>query len=255
MFKKLIFGAAFLLLLVSFTPIQAQSIRKTTNNSNGWLMYFGDHKFSKKWGVHVEAQVRRHDVVADWQQLLLRPGINYHFNDNAFTTVGYCFVETWPYGEFASKSAFPENRWWEQVQYKTQTGRVEWVNRLRLEQRFVHNPVASGDGTFVPGDAVYSNRMRWLNRISIPFKGEKIADKSLYITAYDEVMASWGKNVQYNMFDQNRAYIALGYKLPQVGRLEVGYMNQTVLKGDGVRSEHNHTLMVGLSSTIALKGS
>jgi hypothetical protein len=254
MFRKIILGALLLLLMGSFAPIQAQSIRKTTNNNHGWFMYFGDHKFSKKWGLHLETQVRRHDVVSDWQQLLLRPGINYHFSDNAFATVGYCYVHTWPYGEFASKSEFPENRWWEQIQYKTQTGRIEWVNRLRLEQRFVHNPVAQDDGTFAAGDAVYSNRMRWLNRVSIPFKGDKIADKSLYITAYDEVLVSFGKNVQNNLFDQNRAYIALGYRLPKVGRLELGYMNQLLLKSDGVRLENNHTLMVGLSSNIALRG-
>lgn len=222
------------------------------NNFNAWYMYFGDHKFSEHWGVHLEAQLRRNGAVAAPQQLLLRTGLNYHFNPSVFATVGYCFVETSPYGDFPVKADFPENRIWEQLQMKSQQGRFEWVNRLRLEQRLVKSPVATqADPTkFEPGDAVYTNRFRLLNRVSIPFKGTTIGDKSLYFTAYDEVLFSFGKNVAANALDQNRAYAAFGYKIPKLGRLELGYMYQTIHKADGVKRERNHTLQVGLSSNI-----
>lgn len=241
---------AALALLTAST--QAQSIRKTANNTNAWFMYFGTHKFAQKWSLHAEVQVRRSDFVRGWQQLLLRPGINYHFNSHAMATVGYCFVESWPYGELPSKAKFPENRFWEQLQFKIQTGKAEWINRLRLEQRFVKSPVQQPDDTYAPGDAVYTNRVRIMNRVSVPFKGQKIAPKSFYITAYDEVWVSFGKNVQLNVFDQNRAYLALGYSIPKLGRLEVGYLNQLILRSNGLDLESNHTLMVGLASNISL---
>jgi hypothetical protein len=75
----------------------------------------------------------------------------------------------------------------------------------------------------------------------------------------DEYFASFGTNVTTNIFDQNRAFVGLGYVLPKVGRLEVGYMNQTINKGiayDDVDSrilskrEVNHTLSVALYTTI-----
>jgi len=73
----------------------AQSpIRNIKPNNNGWFMYFGDHKFSDHWGIHLEAQFRRNEIIAKPQQLLLRTGINYHFAPNAFATVGYCYVNT-----------------------------------------------------------------------------------------------------------------------------------------------------------------
>lgn len=230
---------------------QTSPLHQYANNQNAWFMYFGDHKVSERWGVHLEAQLRRADLGQNPQQLLLRTGINYHLNAQVFTTLGYCFVETYPYGEFPVGTTFPEHRLWEQIQIKNQLGSIEWVNRLRLEQRWLQLPVRDGEtGIFEPGDAVYSNRFRLLNRASLPFKGKTIGDNSLYFTVYDELLINFGKNVASNIFDQNRAYIALGYKIPKVGRLELGYLFQTIQKSDGVKIERNHTLQVGLSSNI-----
>ncbi len=239
----------FIILMLLANIAVAQSPRISTNNANGWFMYIGDHKVSEKWGVHLEAQWRAHNIIIDKQQLLLRTGVNYHFSPQAFATVGYCFVETYPYGEFPVKSAYPEHRIWEQVQLRNVYNRFEVVNRFRLEQRWLKLPINQG-GIYSPGDAVFQNRVRIFNRVSIPFKGKTINDKSLYLSIYDEVMINFGKHVAFNIFDQNRAYIALGYKIPKVGRLEVGFLEQTLLKPDGIKVEHNHTLQVGLTSNI-----
>ncbi len=223
-----------------------------TTNHNAWFMYFGDHKFSKKWGLHLEAQLRRSDGISKGQQLLLRPGINYHFAPAAFASLGYGFVETYPYGEFASKSSFPEHRLWEQMQFKQMTNRLEWVNRLRLEQRWVQSPMLQGDD-YKPGPSVYTNRMRLLNRLSVPLNHKTIAEHTVYVSAYDELFVNFGKKVAANVFDQNRAYLALGYRFPRIGRLEAGYMFQKIFKPDGIKVEDNHTLMLSLISNFDLK--
>ncbi len=244
--KKTIFY--IIVLLYAYTA-KAQSSRIHTNNANGWYIYNGDHKVSDKWGVHLEVQWRAHNIITGKQQFMFRPGINYHFSPQAFATIGYCFAETWPYGEFPVKAAFPEHRLYEQVQYKSIFNRFEVVNRIRMEQRWLYLPVLK-NGDYSPGDAVYQNRVRVLNKASVPFKGKTISDKSFYLTLYDEFMINFGKHVGYNIFDQNRACIALGYKIPKVGRLEVGFLEQTILKSDGIKVEHNHTLQVGLTSNV-----
>lgn len=238
-----------ILFIIGATHLSGQSIRIFTENSNGWYMYNGDHKFSNKFGVHIETQFRRNQLIVKPQQLLLRTGLNYHFSNIAFVTLGYCFVNTHPYGELPVKSIFPEHRIWEQLQLKNQLGRFENTNRFRLEQRFVNLPVLTGL-YYQPGVAVYSNRFRFLTRFSLPFKGKEIVDKSLYLTAYNEFFIAFGENVRYNIFDQNRAYIAIGFKIPKLGRLEIGYLNQLIFKSDGINVENNHTLQVGLFSTI-----
>jgi hypothetical protein len=71
-------------------------------------------------------------------------------------------------------------------------------------------------------------------------------------------MIGFGKHIGTNFFDQNRAYIALGYKIPSVGRLEIGFLEQTLFKNSAINTmgnleqkiENNHTIQVGL--TIAL---
>jgi hypothetical protein len=244
----------YILLLVTILfaySSKAQSpLRNTQTNNNSWFMYFGDHKFSEHWGIHLEAQFRRNEIVAKPLQLLLRTGVNCHFAPNAFATAGYCYVHTSPYGVYPARTGFPENRFWEQLQVKSQAGRIEMITRLRLEQRFSKLPVEQSTGEYAPGDDVYTNRARVLVRLSIPFKGKTIEDKSLYFSCYEEAFVNFGENVKANIFDQNRAYAAIGYKFPKWGKLEVGYMNQLLLKADGVKIENNHTLQVGFISNI-----
>lgn len=243
----------FVVMLAFFiTKIQAQTATHLrTNNNNAWFVYSGDHKLNNHWGIHLEAQVRRNDIVSNWQQLLLRTGINYHVNNNVFFTAGYCFVETSPYGAFPVKAKYPENRFWEQMQVKTPLGKIEWVSRFRLEQRFSKTPVLNVyNSTYEPGDAVYTNRFRLLNRFSLPLCKKGIVDKSFYLSVFDEPFISFGKNVAANFFDQNRAYAGIGYKLPKWGRLELGYMEQTIYKSDGIKIENNHTLQLALFSNL-----
>lgn len=247
---KKILGIVVLLFL-SMHVVFSQD-HQTTDNSAAWFMYTGNHKFANKWGVHLEAQMRRANFIAHPQQLFFRAGLMYHINNQIHVTAGYAFAETYPYGEFAAKATFPENRIWEQLQIKNQLNSTEWVSRFRLEQRFNRNPVLV-DGSYTPGDAVYTNRFRLNNKFSIPFKGKTIEDKSLYMTFSDEFFINFGGNVKMNFLDQNRAMVGLGYRIPAIGRLEVGYMLQTIFKSDGIKIEHDHTLVVGLSSNISFQ--
>lgn len=245
----------FCILLVCFvctTTLQAQSIRKTYQQSNAWLMYFGSFQLQKHFGLHAEAQLRQSDVFTNQQQLLLRGGLNYYWTKQLSLTAGYCYVETYPYGALPAKLMFPEHRIWQQLQLKSGLGRMEFINRFRLEQRFVSSINLGSNQMYELGDAIYTNRIRLLQRVSIPVKGTEIKDKSIYLTAYNEVFVNFGENVRYNLLDQNRAYLALGYKLPKLGRLELGYLNQLIFKGDGINVENNHTLQLGLNVQLNL---
>lgn len=221
------------------------------DNRNAWFMYFGDHKFSDKFGVHIEAQLRRSDFISQPQQLLLRTGLNYHVKPDVFFSAGYCFVHTSPYGVYPVKAGFPEHRIWQQVQARSTFGRIEWTGRLRTEQRFSNLPsLDSLSGDYAPGDAVYTQRFRLLNRITLPLKGKVLGEHAYYITAYDEIMVNAGESIASNFLDQNRAYLALGYRLNGSSKIELGYMEQTIFKSDGIRIERNHTLQVSFSSTF-----
>lgn len=239
----LVFGIVFIV------SSHAQSVRKNTTNVNAWFMYFGNHKISKRFGIHAEVQVRRHDVVSDWQQLLLRTGIDFYTAQVRFTA-GYAFIETYPYGDYPVKNVFPEHRIWQQALINNPIGKIKLSHRYRLEQRFIGN---SATGEFKNGR--YENRIRYMARLNIPLQGA-LEPKKLYLSIYDEVFVNFGKEVAYNLFDQNRAYAALGYHLGKIGKVEIGYLYQIIqqrnLLSNPTQSviENNHTLQVALISDL-----
>ena len=49
-----------------------------------------------------------------------------------------------------------------------------------------------------------------------------------YAAVYDELFIGFGKNVNENVFDQNRLGILLGYRYSSKLRIEGGYLNQMV---------------------------
>lgn len=219
----------------------------TDNNANGWYMYFGDHPIAKsRWGLHLEGQWRRADLGLKWQQLLIRPGINYQLNKKVALTGGYGFIQTHGYGDFPLPATAPEHRVFEQATITQRFKKLDWQNRLRFEQRNIGVMTKQPDGTFARSDWRYENRFRYMLRTNVPLS----KDGKIYIGLYNEVMFNYGKNVAKNVFDQNRAYAALGRDLGHATKLEVGFMEQTVQQRSGLVFEHNHTLQVAIYSKL-----
>jgi hypothetical protein len=54
-----------------------------------------------------------------------------------------------------------------------------------------------------------------------------MTDKTLYLSAYNEIFL----NSEETIFDRNRLYGGLGYRLNNHFRFEVGYMNQFLNNG------------------------
>lgn len=209
---------------------------QTTTNANGWFMYFGEIRV-RKIGIHHELQVRRNEIILNPQQLLIRTGINYHFSKATSATVGFAFVETYPYGDFPVNKAFPERRLWEQFQHAHRLGRFNLNHRMRLEQRFVGN---SATGSFEGG--FYVNRFRYMLRSTVEFTVKK---KDYYIATYDEIFIPFGAKAHSNNFDQNRLYAALGFHVPIISsKIEIGYMNQYLQHRTGNKWENNHTFQL-----------
>jgi hypothetical protein len=214
--------------------------RKVEDNLNTWFNYFGDHPIAgSKWGAHLEAQIRRSDGVNKWQQLLLRPGVNYEVNKLLMLNAGYGFVRSYPHGDFPAARAGNEHRFFEQAWLRYRTGKLGWTTRLRFENRFVPttNSVTGKHGYR------YENRFRAWQQIRV-----SISNRT-YLTAYDEIFLFVKPYVSNSVFDQNRAYGAYGVSLDKSWRLELGYMNQAILQRSGAVRESNHTVMVSLFST------
>ncbi|MFL6463453.1 MAG: DUF2490 domain-containing protein [Bryobacteraceae bacterium] len=225
-------------LAAAIAPLaSAQTVQDT--NAHAWFMYFGDHPVSDKWGIHLEGQARRANTGLTWQQLLLRPGVNYQLNPNLMLTAGYAYVRSWPYGDYPAKAPFPEHRFFEQALIRHKIKQIPIQHRLRLEQRLIATvpaPQAEVEGWQT------RNRFRYMLRGDIPLPMKINGQKRFGIALYDEFFVQFGANRGIRYLDQNRAYGALTYKLTKSNRLEFGYLHQYIPQRNGLIVEHNHTL-------------
>lgn len=229
-----------ILITFIFTSINAQNpARLNERNNIGWYATFGTIKFAPKWSAHFEYQWRRDNFITDWQQSLLRTGINYQINENAVFRVGYAWIETFPYGEFplnAFGKQFAEHRTYQVMTTNQKTGRFDLSHRYMLEQRWLET-FATASSTSADS-WTYLNRLRYMGRIQTSLKGKTLEDKEPYAAIYDEIFIGFGKNVGQNVFDQNRIGILLGWRFNKNFRIEGGYFNQIVQLGRRINNQN-----------------
>jgi len=220
--------------------LSAQNDRVNDNNYINWVQTFNTISLKKKWSLHLEYQWRRTDGLKNWQQSLLRIGANYKLNENITAHLGYGWIETFPYGDYpiANNGTFPEHRIYEQISFRQPVNRFLFTHRFRIEQRWLGRVKAGSAGNRKIEDWFFLHRFRYQFRMQHPFftKGYK----QFYAAAADEVFIGAGKNVGVNIFDQNRIFLLLGYKLNKKLSVEAGYFNQTLQQG---RRVNNTTIM------------
>lgn len=195
--KHFIHVVCFIALIISMYEADAQYSRRMTRGHIGWYNSFTTFSITPKTGLHFEYQWRRDDYVFNWQQSLLRTGVNFAPNPRVMFRLGYAWIETFNYGEIPLNSLgrdFTEHRIFEMVQLSQKEGRFDFSHRFMAEQRFVgrYNKIDS------PREDEYPllNRIRYMFRIQCPLKGNEIIDKTPYVAFYDEVMIGLGKTWQ-----------------------------------------------------------
>ncbi|MFM6925241.1 MAG: DUF2490 domain-containing protein [Ferruginibacter sp.] len=212
----------------------AQNDRFNDYNNTNWIQLFSTISLDKKWSLHTEYQWRRTAGLKNWQQSLLRIGVNRKVNDQAIVHLGYGRIETFPYGDFpiAAAGTFPEHRIYEQISFKQPIKKWTLTHRIRIEQRWL--------GRVKVGTDREIEAWTFLNRFRYQFKTQYNITSKFYLAAADEIFIGAGKNVGVNIFDQNRIFLLAGIKLNKYLTLEAGYFNQTLQQGKRV---NNNTIM------------
>ena len=196
MIKKVLFVLAFTLFSLS---IQAQE-----SGPGNWLVYIGSKQLNSKWNLHHEVQYRNYNTIGNLEQLLLRTGLGYNIGEKSNLLIGYGYINSENYtGNNDEKITVEEHRIFQQFISKHSVGRISLQHRYRFEQRFVAKD--------------FKTRFRYFLGLNIPFK-----DSKYYLFAYNEIFLNGASNV----YDRNRVYGGLGYKIASGIKLEVGYMNQ-----------------------------
>ena len=195
--------------------------RHFTNRDNGaWLGLYTTYWFSKKWGYYGEYHVRRADFVNRMSKLYMRFGVNYKVDTNLRLTVGVVNRFTWSdYPESPlEERVVPEYRFWEQALFTAKYFGLKFVHQLRVEQRWKRSTQIA-DPTYY-----YYNRFRYKILAYGPIFGPLLETGSLFFCFYNEIFMQQGEKVEFNYYEDNRAYAGLGYGLTDSVHLHVGYM-------------------------------
>jgi hypothetical protein len=133
----------------------------------------------------------------------------------------------------------PEHRVWEQIifTHKIKPVRATVSHRLRLEHRYIPRHHAEGNSLVLDGHRS-AGRLRYFTRGVVPLQASK--NKGLFAAVQNELFFHTSNG---GSFDQNRAYVAAGYRMGPQLDLEMGYMNQYVA-GAGNTYANNHILQV-----------
>jgi hypothetical protein len=223
----------YLLMIMAFFALTFKTQAQTVNQNAGWLFLMNTTKFNDQWGMHFDVQVRSQD---DWngvRNVLIRPGLTYYINKNSDITLGYLFTPTFVQTDGLANNTIIENRIWEQYIYKHKLGAINVSHRFRLEQRFIDRDAAEN---------LFSQRARYFVRFMAPLRqGNDTFDRGLFGALQNEVFLHVQNKDQLNgsTFDQNRAYVAAGYRFSPKIDLEAGYMNQSI-KGRNNNNQNHH---------------
>lgn len=229
------------------------SQKEIVAQNHAWAMYFGNHRLTERWGIHSEYQWRRHDLFNNWQQSLMRIGVDYYSKSQAQYTLGYGWIKSFEYGEQPIAHNFNEHRIWEQLILKNKVGRFEFNHRYRLEQRILEQWKQTGSSDFEQNGYVFRNRIRYRFMATVPLSRKEMKDNTLFLAVYDEPFLQFGKGVAKNILDQNRLYFALGWRFTKDFNIQLGYLNQYVVKTNGIQAERNHTLQIGITYNLDLR--
>ncbi|MBQ4914780.1 DUF2490 domain-containing protein [Maribacter sp. MMG018] len=229
--KKLI------IVLFTITSTLTMAQENGENELGSWFMYFGTNKISDRWSVHTEAQFRYYETASNFNQLLLRTGINYHINSDAIATLGYGYIDTDPTFEGSLDAAnLTEHRIFEQFILKNKVWEFLFEHRYRLEQRFISqtdilsDPEQNLDRT--------EHRARYRLQVTLPLTD------IFFLNFYDEIFI----NLQNEAFGQNRLYAALGINVTEDLSMQFGYLK------NHFSSTNYDRLQLGLVFNTDLRG-
>lgn len=223
--------------LLALLQVKAQQ-----KQTGGWFASFNTVRIpSSAFSIHLDAQVRSADKFEAFQTFIVRPGVNYHVNKNMVASAGYAWIRLRAVYNTPSNlidyDYLAEHRIWEQFIFNHYVSFIPLQHRFRLEQRFMPKSIVKDNGLENDGYEL-ANRFRYFLRGVLSIDGLKTFEKGPFVAVQNELFLNFGDGSRTNgkTFDQNRAYLAVGYRFSPLFDVEAGYLNQFISGAGSTRT-------------------
>lgn len=214
--RKILLSISLLITFAGFSQ------KQTTHTEQVWLGYFNQTRFTNKWGLWVDLQLRtKEDFFTNFSTAIARAGAIYYLNDNTKLTAGYAYINHFPADGHKNISR-PEHRPWQQIQWHTKYQKLRLMQWIRLEERFRRK--IENDDELAEGYN-FNWRVRYNFFAAFPLSKQAFAPKTWSFVLNDELHINAGKEVVYNYFDQNRFFAGFSYHLNAHDNIQVGYLH------------------------------
>lgn len=204
----------FIFSAIIFLPLALKAQHTIYHTNMIWTGYYNTLSFNKKWSLVSDAQVRTKDWVNNLSQVLIRSGLSYKINEHVSVTGGFAFFKN---TQYAGKELLFKNEWrpWQEISYQTNIKKINFIQRMRTEQRFLQQVVNNK----LSDQYQYIFRLRYRFDFLIPFKNNK-----LKILLGNEILVNPGYLNKKQFFDQNRTYGGISTKLCANTSLQLQYL-------------------------------
>lgn len=218
-----------------------------THHQQIWYVCNQNLKINDKFSITSEIQERHFIIPIKQSQFIVRSTFKKLIKNNWDFGVGFAFLlynteptvaynlessELRPHIEFNNKQAYKH---------------VTISHRYKLETRILHN--VNGKEL---AEGFKFNNMRFHYQIGLDFllnkpKNDKNAVK---LKVAEEIMLNLGKNIKYNLFDQNRLSVTLQYAPIKAVAIDVGYVNWFQQRSSGDKYFDSNIFRLGIVNNI-----
>jgi len=232
-----------ILTLSLFPVIVCEAQKNITHNNQQWLQYYNQLKLSESLTLFSDASLRRIDNFNHWQQLALRTGIGYQLFENLNGVTGFGCFESFNY----NKPSKIEFRPYQELNTSQEFGKISVQHRFRAEGRYFRT---------IPDGEITSNfnfrfRYRLFFKTAILKLSKTIPERKLFLNFGDELFINAGKEITYNMLDNNRMLFGLSFQVNKNLDFSFTYNYQLGQRNKPSTYEHSDVFWIGITHKIA----
>jgi len=218
-----------LLVLIATIAIPADAQENPENELGTWFIYNGTLRFSDRWSLFTDGQLRLWEPIGNLEEVLLRAAGHYDINPKMTVGLGVLHTNVWPFeGSAGDGRTRSEDRIYQQFVYRHRWGRAFVEHRFRFEQRWL-------DYFY---ETEFATRERYRFQITFPINNTKLVPGTNFVNIYNEFFVNQGGEPS---LEQNRLYAAWGRKFTHQATLQLGLLWQHRSPGDFFRLQVFYT--------------
>jgi hypothetical protein len=189
-------------------------------NNQQWLHYYNQSKITEKWTFLGDFGYRWKNNFSEKTQYIVRIGAGFQLNSTISLNAGIAYLGTYKGDEIYRTELRP----YQDLVVKNKYLKATIEHRIRAEQRFFKTKSTGAD------NFNFRFRYRWMTTIPVITFNAENPYKKLSINIGDEIFINAGKEIVYNVFDQNRLLIGATMQFNKKWALSFTYNHQRSAK-------------------------